>query len=135
MHDIVVMGRAQPLKYDLQIIIEKITNLLIVHVCLQCSFSLFCALLCCICIMLVKLSFIFSLTILAEGYAPVAELLPLLSYCEATENDVREIVENIKENHFTLKEGPPLQIKANYGHKLKEVCTISIKSYGMLSID
>ena len=78
---------------------------------------------------------IFFSTVLAEGYAPVAELLPLLSYCEATENDVREMVENIKKNHFTLKEGPPLQIKANYGHKLKEVCTISIKSYGMLSID
>ena len=78
---------------------------------------------------------IFSLTIFAEGYAPVAELLPLMSYCEATENDVRKIVDSSPKNHFTLKEGPPLQIKANWGHKLKEVCTISIKSYGMLSID
>ena len=47
---------------------------------------------------------IFSSTILTEGYAPVAELLPLLSYCEATENDAREIVENSPKNHFTLKE-------------------------------
>ena len=78
---------------------------------------------------------IFFSTFFAEGYAPVAELLPLLSYCEATENDVREMVDNSPKNHFTLKEGPPLQIKANWGHKLKEVCTISIKSYGMLSID
>ena len=91
---------------------------------------------CCICIMIVKLSlnFFFS-TFPAEGYAPVAELLPLLSYCEATEHDVRKMVDNSKKNLFTLKEGPPLQIKANWGHKLKEVCTISIKSYGMLSID
>ena len=78
---------------------------------------------------------LFFSTILAEGYAPVAELLPLLSYCEATEEDVRKMVDNSPKNHFTLKEGPPLQIKANWGHKLKEVCTISIKSYGMLSID
>ena len=48
---------------------------------------------------------------------------------------MRKIVDNSTKNNFTLKEGPPLQIKANWGHKLKEVCTISIKSYGMLSID
>ena len=84
---------------------------------------------------LFKLLSNFSSTIFAEGYVPVAELLPLLSYCEATENDVRKIVESSTENRFTLKEGPPLQIKANWGHKLKKVCTMSIKSYGMLSID
>ena len=56
---------------------------------------------------------------LTDGFFSVSEILRLWRGKPASEDDIRRVVAS--NTLFTLKEGPPLSIRANQGHSIEKV--------------
>ena len=56
---------------------------------------------------------------LIDGFFSVSEILRLKIGLPASEDDIRRVVAN--NTLFTLKEGPPLSIRAKWGHSIEKV--------------